>query len=76
MILPCVYQMSEDGVYPLSVPSCPFKGMKSSKQGRSRFNIGRISLALCSIGFIHGVVQVIQNCYMGIQNLSQISRLV
>ena len=42
----------------------------------SRSNIGRISMALCSIGLIHGVVQVIQNCYMGIQNLSQISRLV
>ena len=32
MMLPCVYQMSENGVYPFGIHSCPFTMMKSSKQ--------------------------------------------
>ena len=70
-----IYLKSEHMVYPLSIASCHLRGWRVRCRC-SIFNIGRISIALCSIGVIHDVVQVIQNCYMGNPNSTRSSRLV
>ena len=66
--------MSEDGVYPSSVPS--FLSVDVEYQvARSISNFGKIEVARCSIGVVRGVVQVIQNWFTGIPNPTRSSRL-
>ena len=64
--------MSEDGVYPSSVPS--FLVIVSSKMPVLDPILG-VEQVSCSIGAFHGVVQVVQNWFTGITNPSRMSRL-
>ena len=55
--------MSEDGVYPSSVPSsveCSFLfGDFEYEAARSRFNFDKLEVDRCSIREVRGVVQVV-----------------
>ena len=59
MSWPGLYWMSEDIVYPSSVPSCPFWDAKLEAI-LSRSNFARVEVARCIIGEFCGVVQVVQ----------------
>ena len=65
--------MSEDGVYPSSF-LLPFWRMSSSKRPVPDPILG-VEVALCSIGVVRGVVQLVQNWFTGIPNPSLSSRL-
>ena len=71
MRLSGVNRMSEDGVHLSSVPSFLGDVSVEFEAARSRSNCGKSEVARCSIGVIRGVVQVIQNCFIGIPNLSR-----
>ena len=65
MRLLVLYRMNENGVYNLSVPSCPFWEMSSSKWQIPNTILGD-KVARCSIGVVRSVVQVVQNWITGI----------
>ena len=65
-----VYPSSVSSSYP--VPS--FLGMSSSKRHFPDPILG-VEVALCSIGVVRGVVQLVQNWFTGIPNPSRSSRL-
>ena len=64
--------MSDDGVYPSSVPS--FLGDVEFERPVSVPILG-VEVARCIIGVVRGVVQVIQNWFTGIPNPTRSSRL-
>ena len=72
--LPGFYRMSEDGVYPTSVPFCPLWG-NSVSRGQVKIQFLVVEMALCSIGVVRGVVQVVQNWFYGIRIRPESSRL-
>ena len=59
--------MSEDGVYPSSVPSSILEDVEF-EAARSRCNFG-VEVACYSIGVVRGVVQVVQNWFTGISRM-------
>ena len=59
MSLPGLYRMSEDGVYPSSVPSSPLWGLSNMKQPVPDPILG-VEVVRCSIGAVRGVVQVVK----------------
>ena len=63
--------MSEDGVYPSSVPS--FLGDVEFEVARLRSNFEIIEVALCSIVVVRGAIQVTQNWFTGVPNPSRIT---
>ena len=72
--LPGFYRMNEDGVYPTSVPFCPFWG-NSVSRGQFKIQFLVVEMALCSIEVVRGVVQVVQNWFTGIRIRPESSRL-
>ena len=71
--LPGLYQMSEDGVYPSSVPSCPYWGIKEFEDDSSRSNVV-VDVSRSSIGVVLCVNHVVQNWFKGIPNPTRSSR--
>ena len=63
------YRMSEDGVYPSSVPS--FRSDVEFEVASFKSNFEIIEVARCSIGVVRGAIQVAQNWFTGIPNPSR-----
>ena len=69
-----VYRMNEDVVFSSSVPSCPF-WWKSSFKTKVPYPILMVEVVFCSILVVRGIVQVVQNWFIGIPNPSRSSML-
>ena len=55
--------MSKDRDYPSIVPSCPFLVNSILKRPIPVPKL-MVEVARCSIGEVHGVIQVFQNCFI------------